>query len=297
MNTEKFTEAMDRIGDRYITEAAGYQKTVKALHWKKWGIIAACFGLAVISAFTVKHFVKDEGVPRIEIAIPAEASPFGMRKYMNCNGRRYVFMENGSSYALSREQLKGELGKLEHDIRSDPENNSKKDFSATFALGGTVYEMTDYNPDFRVAVEWEDNYYICQSVGLSDNTPMNAAEYFKAADFRKTVTGISVYDHRGTELLAEVSAEDTKPMIDALSRSQPAELTDEEYQLIGKAQKEGRSFQLFFALNDGTIYKLYVIPSLEITMIGDNRYILPEDFSASFGQLFDGLAQQSPAMF
>lgn len=292
MNTKEFTKAMDKIDDKYITEAISYQKNAKALNWKKWAVIAACLGIAVISAFTLNYFSENQTVPQIQVAVPAQDSPFGMRKIMNYGGYRYVFMENGTAYALTSKHLDGVLGTLEHDIQSDPKNNSKKDFSSTFALGGTVYKMTNYQPDFRVAVKWEGNYYICQSVGLTDNTSMNIAEHFKAAGIPEIVNEISVYNHLGTELLAEIPAKEITPLIDTLSKAQPADLTDEEYQQIGKAQKEGESFQLFLTLNDGTIYKLYVIPSLEITMIGDNRYILPNEFSESFGHLFDGLIQQ-----
>lgn len=292
MNTKKFTTAMDKIDDKYITEAIAYQKKSKALTWKKWAAIAACLGVAVISAFTVNYFSENQTAEQLQVAVPAQDSPMGIRKIMNFGGYRYVFMENGTSYALTSKQLDGVLGTLEYDIQSDPENNSKKDFSSTFALGGTVYKMTNYHPDFRVAVKWEDNYYICQSVGLTDNTSMNISEHFKTAGIPEIVNEISVYNHLGSELLAEIPSEKIIPLIDTLSEARPAELTNEEYQQIGKAQKEGESFQLFLTLNDGTIYKLYVIPSLKITMIGDNRYILPDEFNASFGQLFEGLSQQ-----
>lgn len=297
MNTMKFTEAMGKINDKYVSEAIKYQKNSIFFGWKKYGIVAACLALAIISVFTANYFLKNESIPQIKIAVPAESDPVGIRKYMNYNGHRYVFIENGSTYSLSSNQLNRALGTLEHDIQSDKENNSGKEFSSTFALGGTVFEMTDYDSDYRVAVEWEGNYYICQSVGLSDNTPMNISEHFQAADFPNAVNGISIYDHAGTEMLSQIPPEYITTLISTLSQAQPAKLTDNDYQQIGKAQKEGKSFQLFLALNDGTIYKLYVIPSLEITMIGDNRYILPTDFSANFEQLFEGLNQQSlPAM-
>ncbi len=297
MNTMKFTEAMGKINDKYVSEANKYQKSFSIFSWKKCGITAACLALAIMSVFTVNYFIKNENIPQIKIAVPADSAPFGMRKFMNYNGHRYVFIENGSTYALSSNQLNGALGTLVHDVQSDLENNSNKEFSSTFAIGGTIFELTNYDSDFRVAVEWEDNYYICQSVGLSDNTPMNISEHFQSADFPNAINGISVYDHAGTEMLAEIPSEFITALISTLSQAQPAKLSDEEYQKIGKAQNEGKSFQLFLTLNDGTIYKLYVIPSLEITMIGDNRYILPADFSANFGQLFEGLNQPYlPAM-
>lgn len=184
------------------------------------------------------------------------------------------------------------LGTLEHDIQADPQSNAGKEFSATFALGGTIYELEDYDSDFRIAVEWEGNYYICQNVGLTDNTPMDIREHFEAAGFPDTINEISIYDHAGNEMLADFPSEEIGVLIDTLAQSTPADLSNEEYQQISKAQNEGQSYQLFFSLNDGTVYHLYVVPSLGIAMIGDNRYALPESFAENFGHLFNNLSQK-----
>lgn len=219
-------------------------------------------------------------------------APSGMRKFMNYDGNRYVFMGNATACNLSAGQLGNVLGTLEHDIQADSQTNAKLDFSATFALGGTVYEMADYHPEFRIAVEWEGNYYICQNVGHSDNTPMDIAEYFETARFPETINTIFIYDHMGKEMLAEIPDKEIASIIDTLAQAKPAELNGEDYQKISKEQKEGNSYQLFLNLNDGTVYQLYVIPSLEITMIGDNRYVLPENFADDFDSIFSALSQK-----
>lgn len=92
-------------------------------------------------------------------------------------------------------------------------------------------------------------------------------------------------------MLADFPSSEIEALIDTLAQSMPAQLSDEDYQQIAKEQNEGQSYQLFFSLNDGTIYHLYVIPSLEIAMIGDGRYVLPESFAEDFGSLFEGLSQ------
>ena len=71
----------------------------------------------------------------------------------------------------------------------------------------------------------------------------------------------------------------------------PAALAEEDYLAIARAQTEGESYQLLLDLNDGTTVSLYVLPSLQIAMIGDCRYTLPDSFSEKFGDLFDGLTQ------
>ena len=294
MNTKKFSDAMSELDDKYVDEAVHYKKTEKTRKsaWVKWGAAAACFCVVAASAALANKMIQNEPSRQIEMAAPAADAPDGMRKFMNYNGSRYVFMENGAAYKLSGEQLKTVLGTLDYDIQADPQANSGKEFATTFALGATVYEMSDYDSDFRIAVEWEGNYYICQKVGLTDQTPMDVSEYFQAARFPEIIDEVFICDHMGTEMLSEFPKEETASLIDLLSQAEPAELSDEDYQQIARAQTEGDSYQLLFSLNDGTTYRLYVIPSLGIIMIGDDRYTLPESFADTFGGVFDGLSQK-----
>ena len=291
MNTKKFSDAMSELDTKYVDEALHYNQKAKKPIWIKWGIAAACLLLAVTSVFTVSRMTENANLPQLEMTAPAADAPTGMRKFMNFDGRRYVFLENGATYHLSDQQLQDALGTLEYDIQTDPQTNSQKEFSTTFALGGTVYQLTDYDPAFRISVEWNGDYYLCQAVGLTDNTPMDVAEHFKAARFPETINEVSIYDHAGVQMLADFPSSEIEALIDTLAQSMPAQLSDEDYQQIAKAQNEGQSYQLFFSLNDGTIYHLYVIPSLEIAMIGDGRYVLPESFAEDFGSLFEGLSQ------
>ena len=290
MRGNRFLDKMDLVDPAFVEEADTLP-VKKSYGWIKWGAVAACLGLIAASAFTAARLIGNIPTVQIEMAAPAEDAPAGMRKVMNYNGYRYAFMENGAVYRLSSEQLGDALGTLRYDIQANPQENAAKEFSATFALDGTVYEMTNYNPDFRVAVEWNGNYYICQRTGMTDNTPLDAAKYFEDARFSDTIKEISIYDHAGAEMLAECPAQENASLIAALSQAEPAQLSGEEYQQISKAQKEGKSYQLFFSLSDGTLYRMYVIPSLNIAMIGDGRYTLPENFINDFGQLFDGLKQ------
>lgn len=46
-----------------------------------------------------------------------------------------------------------------------------------------------------------------------------------------------------------------------------------------------------FRLADTTRYKLYVIPSLSVAMIGNGRYTLPDEFHSAFDPVFDALSQ------
>ena len=291
MNAKRVSDALSELDPQYVQEALQYKGRSKALRWRKWGAAAAC--LVVVAALVrggTSRFAR-ESLPQLQPAAPAADAPDGMRKMMNYNGNRYVFLKNGAAYSLSAQQLKAALGTLDYDIQADPQANGKKEFSTTFALGGTVYALADYDPAFRLAVEWEGNYYLCQRTGQTDNSPMDAAEYFAAARFPERIERVSIADHAGAEVLAEFPGGEISALIGALAQAQPAALAEEDYLAIASAQTEGASYQLLLELNDGTTSSLYVLPSLQIAMIGDNRYALPDSFSEKFGDLFEGLTQ------
>lgn len=83
---------------------------------------------------------------------------------------------------------------------------------------------------------------------------MDIAEHLEAAYFPEIINEITIYDHVGNEMLTGFPSGEIEMLIDTLTLSIPIKLSDEEYQQISKAQKEGLSYQLFFTLNDGTIY-------------------------------------------
>lgn len=263
---------------------------------KKLAPAALCTAVAIICVFSFSLF-KDKEAPTqpiIQIA-PSSDQPDSPRKILNYNGHRYVFLENGAVYDLG-ENIGEALGTITDDIFADPENNAKKDLASSFAIGGTVYSVDLYDTDFRIAVEFEGNYYVCENVDNLDGSDVNIAEYFKTAGFPETVDKISVKDHSGAETLYTLSDKETLSIIKHLSDVSPAELSNEQYQQIGHAQTNGESFILDFSLSDGTHFKMYVIPSLSIAMIGDNRYTLNQSFTDEFNDLFAGLKQnQLPA--
>ena len=60
MNAKKFSDAMSEIDSKYIDEALNYKKKVKKskkktnkYSWTKWGAIAACFAVVVVTAVSV----------------------------------------------------------------------------------------------------------------------------------------------------------------------------------------------------------------------------------------------------
>lgn len=291
MRGGELLDKMELVDPAYVA-AADRPPQLHKVRWKAWASVAACLTL-VIASVAVVRMSRQAPLPirQAPTAGIASETPGGPRKYLNYNGSQYVFLENGSPFELTEAHLGEALGRLEYDILADREANSARDYAATFGVGGTLYQMTGYGPDFRLAVEFEGNYYICEKTGNTDGSALDAAALFEAADFQKTVTEIILYDHFGRDELGRLSGKEAKKLIELLSQVSPASLTNEDYEAIGKAQKAGKSFLVVFQLADTTCYKLYVIPSLSIAMMGNDRYTLPDEFHSAFDPVFDALSQ------
>lgn len=298
MKAEKFSNALENIDDRYILETAGQKAAKKSVlrHWKAWGALAACLCVAAVSLLAFRQLGVTQSPPSIVQTAPASDSPTAMRRFMNYNGMRYEFLGEGAVYEIPQEELGEVLGTLDYDIVSDPKTNSGKDFASSFALGGTVYSLNSYAPEFRLAVEWDGNYYLCQSVAYTDGQLLQVDRYFSLAGFPENIQGVSIYDHAGINLLDCPPNGEIENFTEFLKSSIPAELENEDYQEIGQAQQEGRSFQISFELMDGTEYRFYLIPSLRIAMFGDGRYFLPQEFCDSYNNVFEALTQPEQPM-
>ena len=287
MSGSQFLDAMEHIDPIYIEEAEEEPHRRRS-PWLIGGALAACAVLALCFAYI--------GIDRSPVPVTpvtqstvAAAPPGGISRYLNYDGYRYRFIGNGSTFDLEDSLLAEPLGTLEYDIISDPQTYSSVDFASTFAQGGTIYRMSTYDPAFRVAVELDGNFYICESTGPTDGSDWSVADYFETADFQNIVTGISIYDHFGREELAQFHGEDVERMLQLLTQVTPATLTNDDYSKIGKVQTSGDSFLVAFQLADTTRYQLYVIPSMSIAMINNDRFFVTDEFHSAFDATFAAL--------
>ena len=200
--------------------------------------------------------------------LTAGDSPMGPRKTMNYDGHRYAFLENGAEYNL--EGRMGEvLGVLAGDILADPETFGKADLASTFAQGGTVRVLEGKDPRVRVAVELEGKAYLCENVDTLDGSDVDLSGYLAAAKLEETAEAAEILDHMGLEVLGQADPGD---ILGLLQKAAPAQLTEEGYAAIGQSQTAGESFRVQLKLADGTDFGLYLIPQLDLAMVGDNKY-------------------------
>ena len=225
---------------------------------------------------------------------PVSSPMPGMRKFLNYEGSRYEFINDGEIF--ENISLGEKLGDLEIDIASNPAENNRLDFGTTFASGSEIYAIEGVNSFFRIAVKTPDGICIAQNVASVEGA-FDIAKLFESADFLNNTDSIEIWDHFDREKLSQINEEDIESFLKEVALSKKAELSDEDYQAIGKAQSDGKSFRIVLKMKDAPDYKLYIIPEMNISMIGDSRLYLPETFDESFGSYFADLKQGPPVMY
>ncbi|MEG3030587.1 MAG: hypothetical protein RR827_09355, partial [Oscillospiraceae bacterium] len=239
MKNEKSLNSVENIEDRFIDQANDVKKPLYS-KFKVWLPIAACVIVAAVAIFG--YFMAENKPQRITALPPSSDAPMGMRKVLIYGGGRYVFLEDGGEFKLGNDPFGECLGEITQNLEENPKLYSTQDFSASYAVGGKIYPLPPYDPDFRVAVLHDGKAYICEKVASIDNTPMDLQEYFKSADLLSLTESIDVYDHFGLSLLKTIKGKKAQAILEGVSLCAPAKLKDEDYGAIGAAQTEGKSF-------------------------------------------------------
>lgn len=234
------------------------------------GIASICAVGALTGCATTKASVPTP--PQVStnseaITAPQQTSPMGMRPMMTIDGNRYVFLNNGEAFKLEESQLGKEISK---------QND------------GTLFELTNYAPAFRMAFESNGEFYICENVGKADDTPIDIKEYLQAANLQQHIMFTDIFDHMGGSILSMLEKEDSVKLLDALTHAKVATLETSDYEAIAKAQTEGLSYRVEFSLDDHTTFTSYIIPSMNYITIGDYTCVL-EDLDDQIGSYFEGL--------
>ncbi|OAB27134.1 hypothetical protein PMSD_23915 [Paenibacillus macquariensis subsp. defensor] len=231
------------------------------------------------------------------------ASPTGIRKILNYNGYRYAFVEDGAQFKFTGLEPVQSLGTLEYDInpetgKDDGDNNVEKDYSSTFAVGGKLYEIPTYPSHFRIAVKYEQHYYLAELVAKVNDSEMTAKEYLDMSNLKESAKEIHILNHVGNDVLKKMTDHAfVESIIEGLYSATNADLTNKEYEAIGQAQSEGKSYQLQFNIKDGTQTVMYIIPELKVVSMGDAYYQLPDAFVDHFGDIFAGLKQEALPLY
>lgn len=264
MKNEKFLELLNNIDDKYILEA----DRKKRKNSKRNLLLTIAASFVLVFGITLKNGTINN-IINYENNLNKMSSPSSEpRRILQYNKNIYEFLENENS--VKKEDLDKELGEIKFDLLED-EKNYNKDLSATFGIGGKIYSLKEYNKDFRVAVVYKNKIYICEKVDEIDKK-VNIEEYFKNANLINLTKYIEVYDHFGMEKQKVVEGELAKELLSSLEKSEDIILSDEDYEKIASAQGNGGSFLLKAVLKDKTTFDFYILPELQLVMIGDNTF-------------------------
>ena len=206
---------------------------------------------------------------------PSYGQQVGVRKFMNYKGYRYVFLEE-IPQNIDFSSLTNQLGQLESLLIFGETTDTAKEYATTFAQGGTIWESKDYNPDYRVVVEHEGQYYLCENVGRSDDTYFDLAHFFEAADFGERALGIEVSRRIDGIFITELDQQTSKALLEDISKSRFLETDQIPYEELASDEAREKSITLKILLSDETSLEIFATPSLRILSIGDNYYQISE---------------------
>ncbi|MEK3736342.1 hypothetical protein MKZ23_15265 [Paenibacillus sp. FSL R5-0876] len=296
MNNKELFKTIGYIDENLIEKANSARRTNKKTY-VKWGSFAAC--AALVLGVAVYKFPQTPlpNSPQISQQTPV-SSPTGVRKILNYNGYRYAFVADGAQFKFTGMEPDKSLGALEFDLNQEPgkkdgDKNAEKDYAATFAIGGKLYEIPTYPSHFRIAVKDEQYYYLAEIVAKVDDSAMSAKEYLDLANLKEHAKDIYILNHVGNDVQKTITDHPiVESIIEGLYSAKKTELSNKEYEALAAAQSQGKSYQLQFNLKDGTYIAMYIIPELKVVSMGDAYYYLPDAFFVQTSDLFSGLTQE-----
>ncbi|MBH5318431.1 hypothetical protein I6N90_11485 [Paenibacillus sp. GSMTC-2017] len=270
--------------------------------------IPALCGTMLSLAFVFPIFYKqDAEIPQL-VALKAESMQpaktfrhlpvidlIEPQKFMNYNGFRYTFLNEGAPYdqsslRLNKDERLGVLSaEIQQDIGSSGEDGyDDRDFATTYLVGGELYPLQSYDPSFRLAVAYRGQYYIAQLAGKADNSIIPAEDYLDFADMDKLAERVDIMNISGSDFLHSLEIKkDIRHWIAMLRGSEEAvHVTKEDYEQLVNTDPEGKSYLVRFHLKDSTLIDMYIIPELKLASFGDGRYILPDSFTEDYAKLF-----------
>ncbi|GIP28146.1 hypothetical protein J23TS9_32760 [Paenibacillus sp. J23TS9] len=299
MNNRDLFKAIGGV-DGDLIEKANAATRMKR-NYARWGSIAACF--ALVLGFAIYKFPHTPlpALTQISQQTPA-ASPTGIRKFLNYNGYRYAFVSDGAQFKFTGAEPVKSLGTLKFDIRDianhDKNQYAEKDYAATFAVGGELYEIPTSPSHFRIAVKYEQNYYLAEIVAKVNDSAITAKDYLDMSNLKEHVQDMHVMNHAGDDVLKKVTDHaSVESIVKGLYDAKTADLSNKEYEAIAEAQSQGKSYQLKFNLKDGTSMSMYIIPELKVVSMGDDYYQLPDTFLEQSGDIFTGLKQEALPLY
>ena len=160
MNAKKFSDAMNELDTKYVDEALNYKKKAQKPVWVKWGTMAACLCIILISVFilipgTRFWVTENENVSEGTLPGALEIYPTVM-----VNNHLYEWRKG----AAIVKELPDDIvlyGDITHAEGNAPQNNCE--FVSTFDVAGEIYTIENNSNlvYLKITTEWlEDTIVI-----------------------------------------------------------------------------------------------------------------------------------------
>ncbi len=273
MKNKKIAEAFDTLTPTTAQKQNIFDhmmtKKRSSIQMKKQ-ITYTVLGLASCALFAVGMTMVPTQ-PEISPQAPQETSPMGMRRFMTFENHRYAFLDSQAGVTFE-EQPSNLLGELSVDLIASPELSATENLGTTFGLGGTVYQIPNVDPLFRVAVLVDGEYHVAQNVSGMDETALDLPTYFEAAKFNEVATSSEVYNHMQTSVVKSLSGDETHALLDIVVTGTPTVLTSEQFEALAQKQFDDESYLVKVALSDDTVFEFYIVPTLDLVSVGDHYY-------------------------
>ena len=249
--------------------------------WKSLGI--ACSVLVAISLILFSN-VAPTTQSRFPVSTPSLTAEAGMRKFMNYNGYRYIFLDDVAEMSIAPASLLKSLGTLDIALDTNGKVNPTTPFSSTFAIGGTIWQLREYNPNYRVVVALNDQYYLCEKVGRSDDGFFDLSQFFEDANLYNRITNIDITSRTENTSISTLNAQDSSSLLKLIAESDFLLPSTIDYELLFSEASRLEALTLTLHFNDATQMMFFLTPSQNIISIGDSYYLISHQASGMLKQ-------------
>ena len=283
MSREKLSKVIDNIDEKYVNEAASYERkenNTRKLAWYKWGAMVACFALLVfgcikflpmliseedvdnegnVSQVRYQYYVNEEGLAK---EWPWEYMTLSEKyRTVNYDGKEYSIK---SSSVLSEEVIDSKLGVGE---ATGVDLYTGEKYTESFE----VYEINGVSSEKLIAAGMSGEYYVYQ-ISEDYTKPATFGELMKLYSLDENLRLVNYTAYEGYEEQGYYTVNDDAYIWQILSECEKAALDD----TVDSFDRSDRNYLSFTATSDALgVYK-------RVVYISEDGYFATNIFNYSY---------------
>lgn len=283
MSREKLSKVIDNIDEKYVNEAASYERkenNTRKLAWYKWGAMVACFALLVfgcikflpmliseedvdnegnVSQVRYQYYVNEEGLAK---EWPWEYMTLSEKyRTVNYDGKEYSIK---SSSVLSEEVIDSKLGVGE---ATGVDLYTGEKYTESFE----VYEINGVSSEKLIAAGMSGEYYVYQ-ISEDYTKPATFGELMKLYSLDENLRLVNYTAYEGYEEQGYYTVNDDAYIWQILSEYDSTALDD----TVDSFDRSDREYLSFTATSDALgVYK-------RVVYISEDGYFATNIFNYSY---------------